>query len=270
MNLTYFFEELWKQYSAKTPSAEKIKSLFETEGNEVFNDHIAIRTFNDSRVGIDVLAKPFIEMGYEPKGDYHFKTKKLYAKHFEHKSDKNAPKIFISELLLEEFSDTLQRMVKTILNQIDPSTFAQNDLLLKGRIWGKPSFMTYQKLLNESEYAAWLYVNGFCSNHFTVDVNKLKTFNSLVEVNTFLKDKGFKMNISGGEIKGTPAQLLEQSSILADIVKVEFEESVKEITSCYYEFSYRYPTTEGSTFTGFIAGSADKIFESTDMKLQDS
>jgi hypothetical protein len=33
-----------------------------------------------------------------------------------------------------------------------------------------------------------------------------------------LKENNWKMNGSGGEIKGTPEQLLEQSSTLADFV----------------------------------------------------
>ena len=69
--------------------------------------------------------------------------------------------------------------------------------------------------------------------------------------------------------KGTPAEFLEQSSILADTIPVAFKEVTKEITSCYYEFSFRHPMQNGELYSGFIAGSADKIFESTDMKLQD-
>ncbi len=269
MNSTYFFNELWNQYTAKTPSAEKIKSLLEAEGNTVFNDHIAIRTFDDPRVDIDVLAKPFIAMGYAPKGEYHFKTKKLFARHFEHKSDPNAPKIFISQLLLEKFSVKLRQTVNDILNQVDHDIYEQEDLILKGRVWRKPSKEIYNTLREVSEYAAWMYVNGFCSNHFTVDVNKLSTFENLSEVNEFLKAKGYTMNSSGGEIKGSSSLLLEQSSILADVVEVEFEEGTKEVTSCYYEFAFRYPNTDGNLYSGFIAGSADKIFESTDMMLQD-
>ncbi|WP_062057667.1 DUF1338 domain-containing protein [Aquimarina longa] len=268
MDLNSFFEELWKQYTLKTPSAKTIKSLLEAEGNTVFNDHIAIRTFNDPRVAIDVLAKPFINMGYEPKDEYHFQSKKLYARHFEHKNDPNAPKIFISELLLEEFSTELNTTIKAILDSVDPQLFLQNDLVLKGRVWSTPSIKIYEDLLAVSEYAAWMYVNGFCSNHFTVNVNQLNSFKSLTEVNGFLKDNGFKMNTSGGEIKGSPSQLLEQSSILADVIEVKFKENVKKITSCYYEFSYRYKDPENTIFNGFIADSADKIFESTDMQLQ--
>ncbi|RZS93750.1 DUF1338 domain-containing protein [Aquimarina brevivitae] len=268
MKTNEVFEKLWNQYSKKTPSAQKVKDLFEREGNTVFNDHIAIRTFNDPRVAIEVLAKPFIAMGYEPIGEYTFEAKKLYAKHFELKNDPTAPKIFISQLLVEEFSLKLQERVKAILDSLPNTAFEQEDLIVKGCLWDTPSFEIYQELQAESEYAAWMYVNGFCANHFTVDVNKLATFDSLEQVNEFLKTNGFKMNASGGEIKGTPDQLLEQSSILADVVPTSFKEGTKEITSCYYEFAYRYPKADGELFTGFIANSADKIFESTDMKLQ--
>jgi len=267
MNLEYFLEQLWQQYTVKTPSAEKIKTLLESKGNTVFNDHIAIRTFNDPRVNITILSKPFLEMGYQPKGEYQFKTKKLYAQHFEHKSNPDAPKVFISELLLEKCSSQLSESIKSILDQVDHKIFQQNDLILKGRVWSTPSYAIYQKLLAESEYAAWMYVNGFCSNHFTVDVNKLQTFDSLATVNQFLKDNGFKMNMSGGEIKGSTSLFLEQSSILADVIPVRFEEKTEKITSCYYEFSYRYKNKNNTLFTGFIADSADKIFESTDMKF---
>jgi hypothetical protein len=36
------------------------------------------------------------------------------------------------------------------------------------------------------------------------------------------------------------------------------------IPSAYYEFARRYPDKDGKLYSGFIAKSADKIFESTD------
>ncbi len=36
-----------------------------------------------------------------------------------------------------------------------------------------------------------------------------------------------------------------------------------EIPSCFYEFAKRYPQADGELYTGFVAASADKIFEST-------
>jgi hypothetical protein len=270
MTTTEIFDNLWNEYTERTPSAQKIKELFINKGNSIFNDHVAFRTFDDPRVNIEVLAKPFIAAGYVECGDYTFEAKKLYAKHFEHATDKNAPRVFISQLKTAEFSYELQSAVKNMIDAIPQEELTSGELVFKGRLWEQPSFDVYEKLQAETEYAAWLYVNGFCSNHFTVDVNKLDTFDSLQDVNEFVKENGFKMNTSGGEIKGTPAQLLEQSSVLADKIPVAFKEVTKEITSCYYEFAFRHAMENGELYSGFIAGSADKIFESTDMKLQEA
>jgi len=269
MTNTVLFDKLWNEYVERTPSAKKVKHLFESEGNTVLNDHVAFRTFDDPRVNIDVLATIFIENGYEFKNDYHFIEKKLYAKHYEHKTDKNAPFVFISQLVSSKCSPEMQSIIKDTLDTVDFNTIKAEDLVFSGRLWGKPSYKTYNTLLNESEYAAWLYVNGFCSNHFTINVNALDTFMTLKEVNTFLKKNDFKMNSSGGEIKGSPELFLEQSSILADKIQMDFEEGSKEITSCYYEFAYRY-IKDNQLFKGFIANSADKIFESTNIKQQNN
>jgi len=268
MTTPQLFDKLWNEYVERTPSALKVKDLFTNEGNTVYNDHVAFRTFDDSRVNIDVLATSFLNNGYEYVNDYHFPKKKLYAKHFEHKTDKNAPLVFISQLITSEFSEGLQATIKNTLDQVDFNTIPAEELVFKGRLWNTPSYEVYTKLLEESEYAGWLYINGFCSNHFTVDINKLDTFNSIEDVNTFIKANGFELNASGGEIKGTEEEFLKQSSILTDKFNVEFEEGTKEITSCYYEFAYRYKQPNGELFKGFIANSADKIFESTDMVLQ--
>jgi hypothetical protein len=266
MTTTEIFSKLWKEYVERTPSAQKINELFTGKGNKIFNDHVAFRTFDDSRVNIEVLAKPFLEAGYVECGDYIFEAKKLYAKHYEHATDKKLPRVFISQLKVGEFSNELQAEVKKMIDVIPLSELNSNELVFKGRLWEQPSFKIYEKLQAETEYAAWLYVNGFCANHFTVDVNKLDTFNSLQEVNVVLKENGFKMNTSGGEIKGTPEEFLEQSSILADRISINFKDVTKEITSCYYEFSFRHKMKNGELYSGFIAGSADKIFESTNMK----
>jgi hypothetical protein len=78
-----------------------------------------------------------------------------------------------------------------------------------------------------------------------------------------LKKNGYLLNSSGGEVKGTPEELLQQSSTMADIVKIKFIEGVFEVPSCYYEFAQRFPDSNGNLYSGFIAKSADKIFEST-------
>ena len=77
-------DQMWQDYLKLNPQAGEIHSLFEKEGEKVVNDHIALRTFNDERVGVDHLAQSFLSCGYIEKGDYQFEEKKLYAKHFEH------------------------------------------------------------------------------------------------------------------------------------------------------------------------------------------
>jgi hypothetical protein len=50
---------------------------------------------------------------------------------------------------------------------------------------------------------------------------------------------------------------------MADKVKVEFSEGVELVPGGFYEFAKRYPMANGELYTGFVAASADKIFEST-------
>ena len=68
-------------------------------------------------------------------------------------------------------------------------------------------------------------------------------------------------------IKGSPEVLLEQSSTMADKVVVNFTDGDVEIPSCFYEFARRYPMDNGQLYTGFVAASADKIFESTNSMM---
>ncbi len=262
------FNKLWQQYSTEVPAADDIHQLFSDAGEEVINDHIALRTFDDPRVNIEVLAQPFIEQGYIEKGQYDFPNKHLNAKHFEH-PDSDAPKVFISELIMNAFSPWLQNFGTQLIDKI-PESLLKNptELLFSKTPWEPLSHKEYEKLLDESEYAAWMYAYGYRANHFTINVNHLKQFNSIEKVNDFLLAHGYELNEAGGAVKGTPSDLLEQSSILAQKQLVAFMEGNIEIPSCYYEFAKRYEDQEGHLYQGFIAASADKIFESTDRKHQ--
>ncbi len=263
MTHTDIFNRLWAGYTSQNPSTKIVYDLFIAEGETVINDHIAFRTFRHPDIGVDKLARVFLKNGYEYIGDYHFEAKKLYAKHFEHRTDSEAPRVFISELLTEEFSPILQQTVSDWVSRIPSGHCDSDDLIYAGNVSGAPSFELYEKLRSESEYAAWLYVNGFCANHFTVSINHLKKLDTIHKVNTFLKSNGFLLNDAGGEVQGTPDELLEQSSIRAGMVRFGFTEGEREIPGCYYEFAKRYPDSDGKLYSGFIAKSADKIFEST-------
>jgi hypothetical protein len=255
-------EAMWQDYLELNPDAQKIYSLF-GGAKQVVNDHIALRTFNLPQVNIEKLAAPLLANGYVEAGSYEFKKKKLVAKHFKH-PDPNLPKVFISELLVEEFSQELQQTIAGLIEQITPEMVAADNFLYSGKPW-QVSFGTYQKLLAESEYAAWVAAFGYRPNHFTVSINHLEHFDTIEAVNQLVLDNGFTMNSVNGLIKGTRTIGLQQSSTMANKVDVVFTDFTVKIPSCFYEFALRHEV-DGQLFDGFVADSADKIFESTDVK----
>ncbi len=258
------FQSLWNDYITRLcPSADKVHRLLE-EDEALINDHIALRTFNVAPLGLETLAKPFLALGYKDCGDYVFESKKLVAKHYEH-PDPLQPKVFISELKVEECSPQLQEIVAKLVEQVDATKLEGDAFLYGGRLWDI-SFADYQLLAEESEYASWLAAHGYGANHFTVNVNQLKAFTEVKQVNDHLRGAGFTINESGGEVKGTPKVLLEQSSTMADKVPVVFSDGTETVPGGFYEFAKRYAMANGELYTGFVAASADKIFESTDSK----
>lgn len=261
------FNNIWQNYLAVTPSAEKLHQLLGT-GNDLINDHVAYRTFNIAKVNIDVISTHLINLGYKECGEYHFVAKKLYAKHFEH-SDKALPKVFISELLVEKFSPLTQEIIHNMVDNINDADIANESFLYSGTHW-QVSHSQYLALLEESEYAAWLAAWGYRANHFTVSINHLARYDSIEDVNEAVKTAGFILNSAGGEIKGDKTVMLKQSSTMADSAMVEFSDKTVAIPSCFYEFAKRYPMDNGELYTGFVAASADKIFESTNATTSSS
>lgn len=260
-SIEQIFENMWQDYLALNPDALKIFELF-SKKDKVVNDHVAFRTFGLPGLRVEDIAQPLVEAGYEEVQEYDFEKKKLRAKHYAHPT---MPLVFISELKVEEFSREAQILIKQLASQVDLNQVKTQDFLYSGRPWTIVSDV-YERLLEESEYAAWVAAFGYRPNHFTVSINDLEQFETINEVNQFLKDNGFELNTSGGEVKGSAEALLEQSSTLANSIEVEFADKKVDLPSCFYEFALRYPTANGELFKGFIASSADKIFESTDTK----
>lgn len=265
-NIDTLFANLWQDYLSITPSAKKVHDLLGAQnGTEnLINDHVAFRTFNVEKINLNKLAEHFLALGYEEKGQYQFEQKKLVAKHFEH-ADTSKPKVFISELLVNEFSETVQNIIHKMIKNIAQDAAQHSDFLYSGTHWNVTT-EEYEQLLAESEYAAWMSAWGFRANHFTVSVNHLEHYQILADVNNQLKDAGFVLNTSGGEIKGGPEVHLAQSSTMADKIEVNFADKSKVVPSCFYEFAQRYTLPTGRLYQGFVAASADKIFESTHVK----
>lgn len=261
LTLNELLATLWDDYLRLNPQARAINTLLEGRGEKIVNDHIALRTYRHPAIGLNALVKIFEGHDYQVKGVYDFPEKKLTARHLEH-SDSRLPRIFISELLPEEFSSDFQKIITGLLKQIPPHTAERHDLAIAGRLW-QLTFADYKSLLRESEYGAWVAALGLRANHFTISVNALKKLPTLEALNELLRHEGFPLNTAGGEIKGSPEQLLEQSSTMANQIEVKFSDGRHLIPACYYEFARRYNDSSGRLYQGFIAASANRIFEST-------
>ena len=259
--LLQLLDFLWKDYVKANPPAQHINDLFTSTGEKVINDHIAFRTYDHPTINVNVIAKVFTNLGYEEMGDYHFEKKKLYARHYEHPKPE-MPLIFISQLKVEDFDRKTKAIIHKLIAQIPDDFTSDQSFVFSGRPW-EVSHTEYSSLKQVSEYAAWMSAFGFRANHFTVSINHLINFHGIHEVNNFLKKHGFQLNEAGGEVKGTPEDFLEQSSTIAYNKEIAFSDGNYIIPACYYEFAMRYPKPDGHLFRGFVAGSADKIFEST-------
>ena len=264
MTVSELLDALWRDYVASTPQAARIHELLSARGEVIENDHVALRTYGAPGIGISALARTFESLGWQPREHYRFDDKHLVARYWQHPTP-GLPKVFISELVLAELSPAAQATIARLVAQLPEGFGTRADLAWAGRPW-QVTHAEYAALLDESEYAAWVAAFGFRVNHFTVDVTALSTFADLSALGAFLVEHGFTLNDAGGTIKGTRADCLEQSSTRADSVAVAFADRTVNIPSCYYEFARRYPLPSGELFHGFVPASADKIFESTDVK----
>lgn len=265
MDIETFFGELWKDYIAMTPQAERIKSAFEERGETIENDHVAFRTLALEPINLASLEPHILKLGYQRFEPYEFPEKKLKAYGYLPPSP-GQPRVFLSELLVDQLSQPAQAVLRRIAGEVDPARVAKPDVLWAGRLWEPIEWWEYELLQEESEYAAWLASIGIRPNHFTISVNGLTKHPEVEEVLKVVEEIGFRVNDSGGRVKGSPSVLLEQGSTMADRIQQPFADGPHEVPTCYYEFAKRYPKPDGKLFDGFVAASADKIFESTDAK----
>ena len=91
--------------------------------NEIENDHIAFRTLAVPYLGIASLEKIFLHYGYEKKDYYYFAEKKLDA-YWYAPPEPHYPRIFISELRVNELSKQAQKIIYAYTDKIktDPTS----------------------------------------------------------------------------------------------------------------------------------------------------
>lgn len=264
MNIDTFFQRLWEDYVQLAPQALRINSALEQCGERIVNDHVAFRTLALRKMGIPRLEPHLLKLGYQRDAAYSFPAKHLRAYGYLPPAPE-LPRIFLSELLTEELSSDSAAILHRCAAQIDPLQLEQPDVFWQGRMWEPLLVSEYDALQQESEYAAWVAALGIRPNHFTISVNHLQQHPEVEDVLQIVEGLGLPINEAGGRVKGSSDVLLEQASTMADRLPMEFADGlIREIPTCYYEFAKRYPDRDGRLFQGFVAASAERIFESTD------
>ncbi|MDC1080528.1 DUF1338 domain-containing protein [Flavobacteriaceae bacterium] len=282
---------LFKTYFERVPNVQKITNAMINKGwvssqEDIINDHVAFRTLGVPNLGIKSFEKIFLKHGYQKKEFYSFEAKKINA-YWYAPPKPNLPRIFISELRVNELSETAQQIIrkythsiiKDPLDNIDLNNASEVIEFFEKPLWELPTLKDFDTLLNVSEYAAWVIYNRYYLNHYTISVHELpEGFDRLEKFNEFLIDLGIKLNDSGGIIKTSKDGLLLQSSSVAEMIKADFSDhKTKEIAGSYVEFAERKILPEFQNLNqdqimaehrrdGFETANADKIFESTFVK----
>ena len=286
--LDTFLNILFKRYQAKVPVVNQITEALVDRGvvnsqQEIVNDHIAFRTLRVPHLGIASFEKIFLHHGYQKRDYYYFEGKKLNAYWYAPPSP-TYPRIFISELIVDELSTHAQETIYRYTNEINFDPADQLDLnngeeigeFFHQSLWTLPTKQDYLTLLEESEYAAWVIYNRYYLNHYTISVHALKTgYNRILEFDNFVEGLGIKLNTAGGKIKISADGLLLQSSTVAEMQEATFAAGeTLNIAGSYVEFAERKVLPEFETLPlkevqawhrrdGFETNNADKIFEST-------
>ncbi|PUZ20321.1 protein of unknown function [Chitinophaga costaii] len=279
---------LMLRYRERVPDVSGIINAMIAEGiiknaDSIENDHIAFRTMGVPLLGIQSLEKIFLHYGYQKRDAYHFPAKKLDA-YWYAPADTRLPRIFLSELRVQDLSAAAQRIIHAYTREVkvDPVTqlnlddATAVDTFLHSGLWRTPTLADFQALSAESEYAAWVIYNRYYLNHFTISVHNLPAgYNTVAQFNTFLEKHGFILNDAGGKIKISPDGNLLQSATVAKKILATFAGGEQaEIAGSYVEFAERKvlpafthlpqdQLTRAHRREGFEAGNADKIFEST-------
>ncbi len=288
--------KLWEPYLKRVNYAHKYHEMLEKKGGNLVFDHLAFRTLNthtgEQPEGIQAIGHIIRSLGYLKAGDYQFVKKKLKAAYFEH-TEQALPKIFVSQLEIEELPEWAQKKVKEtvketpyllsdvgieLLNRLksereltaEAAEVLENELVYYfRRPWRPPFKETVLSLNDVSQYGAWVLLHGNSVNHFAVDINaqQVKSWPDLETTCEAVKRAGIPMK---PEIEGAKGSKLQQSATLAvkEGVEVRGDDGPEKITWTYgyFEFTQRGFTKENGKkklFSGFLGEQARHLFNMT-------
>lgn len=267
-------DSLWEHYRGRMDYVRRYEKLVEQSGARFLNDHIAFRTISHQQppAGILSISRIFEALGYRPMACYEFPDKRLSSIHYQH-INPQFPKLFISQLNTWELPPTCRRIIGRCLNSQRPpfpderlaSLRAGDGKSIKRLLdyfrelpWEVPQKKDVEALNKESQFGAWVLVNGYDVNHFTASVEDIE------KTVAAMKKTGIPMKAG---IVGERGGKLRQSSTQAARIDVAVKSGKKTVkmpwTYAYFEIAERPLQGDGQRFEGFFGAQAAQLFEMT-------
>ncbi|MCF4970058.1 DUF1338 domain-containing protein [Nostoc sp. CMAA1605] len=288
------WELLWQEYKTRVNYAQIYEQMITAAGGNIANDHIAFRSLRmvvdspqgEVNLGVNYLGQIVESLGYLPVGEYIFPQTHLYARHYRHPQqvEFDLPKLFISELIVDELPDNTAQLIYQTVSQIqqqlifpsqpetDDESIIQQLRTAFTRPWQIPLRSAVETVNQVTQYGAWVLLHGYAVNHFTGYINRQNT-SSYPDIDTTAKglaNLGVPMK---NEIEGDVTCGLRQTATAAvkEMVTVIDDMSGEKIqipwTYAYYEIAQRYlvEITPGKQelFDAFLGANAKQLFEMT-------
>lgn len=286
-------DALWEDYAQRVSYAKVYQNMLAEFGATFVNDHIAFRTLATTvgghDLGIPMVKRIWDALGYKERGAFEFPDTHLFARFVMH-PEPDFPKIFISQLLVDELPEPVANMIRDsvasfrpVLSDADVEALANLDqggfskelfertyAFFKTLPWDPPYEEVVLRVNEVSQYGAWVLLHGYNVNHFTGYVNRhgVEAVGDIEKLVDELKKRGVPMK---SEIEGARGSKLRQTATHAVVVPVTVrgtDGSPKQIqwTYAYMEFAERgYVEENGQQvlFEGFLGPQARQLFEMT-------
>jgi len=295
--LIELLDTLWTRYRERVSYVRTYEEILERHGAAFVNDHIAFRTLAAQipAAGLFAISRPFEALGYVAAACYEFPGDHLQSIHYQH-ANPQFPKLFITQLKTWELSPAARHVLLRALKARRPAL--GDDVLgalsrigavaprqrkrLLGRLvrffedlpWPAPQRKDLLRVNEESQFGAWVLVNGYDVNHFTasIDLQRAAALDDIEKTVAALKDAGVPMK---AEIEGARGSRLRQTSTEAVMREVRVRDGARSRrlpwTYAYFELAerplLRNPVTgETQRFDGFLRGQATNLFQMTRLR----
>jgi hypothetical protein len=295
--LIELFDTLWERYRNRMEYVRMYEKVLEQNKATFVNDHIAFRTMACEKpmAGLFMISRIFEALGYSMANCYEFPDKHFSSIHFQHPNPQ-FPKLFITQLKTWELSaqarTTIQNAIAAHRPALADDLMAQlyglekvsasdRSKLLETLVryfaelpWPRPKKNAVLALDKESQFAAWVLVNGYDVNHFTASVNShgVPSLDDVEKVQAAMVAAKIPMK---KEIEGERGSKFRQTSTEAVVVPVKVKDGTKTVeipwTYAYFEIADRPLMKNPATgkmerFEGFLGAQATNLFDMTKLK----